>query len=160
MSQQEVIDTIEQVARRLAPKFTFAYFGVEDIEQEAFMMGMEALERYDESKPLENFMYVHIKNRLKNFKRDNYYRQDEGTAQQIQARKRNLLEPANIESFYFADDKDAIMDQASVNEIKSLIDQKLPVSMRGDYLRLCAGFPISNQRRSEIVTTIKEILEL
>ena len=42
------------------------------------MMGVEGLDRYDSNKPLENFMYAHINNRLKNFKRDNYYRFDYG----------------------------------------------------------------------------------
>jgi hypothetical protein len=36
---------------------------------------MDAMDRYDESRPLENFLAVHVKNRLNNFKRDKYYRQ-------------------------------------------------------------------------------------
>ena len=90
MSEQEVVDTITKVSERLSNKYTFAFYTAEDIRQEAFILGMEALERYDEGKPLENFLFVHIGNRLKNFKRDNYFRHDEGKAEKVQKRKRNL----------------------------------------------------------------------
>ena len=63
MSEQEVIDVITRVSEKLSNKFTFAFYTSEDIEQEAFIMGMEGLDRYDEGKPLENFMFVHIANR-------------------------------------------------------------------------------------------------
>ena len=52
MSEQEVVDIITKVSERLSNKFTFAFYTTEDIRQEAFIIGMEALERYDESKPL------------------------------------------------------------------------------------------------------------
>ena len=91
MSEEEVVSTINKVASRLAHKFTFAFYELEDIKQEAFIIAMEAMNRYDEKKPLENFLFVHVANRLKNFKRDNYFRQDEGSAQKIQKRKVNFL---------------------------------------------------------------------
>ena len=43
MSEQEVVGIIKKVARSLAPKYTFAFYGIDDIEQEAFVMGMEAV---------------------------------------------------------------------------------------------------------------------
>ena len=110
MSEQEVVGIIKKVARSLAPKYTFAFYGVDDIEQEAFVMGMEALSRYDPTKPLENFLYTHIGNRLKNFKRDNYYRQDDGNAQKIQNRKKNLLDTTTIESLATLRDFDAPLE--------------------------------------------------
>ena len=42
---------------------------MDDIKQEAFMIAVEALEKYDESRPLENFLYISISNRLKNLLR-------------------------------------------------------------------------------------------
>ena len=38
---------------------------------------MEALNRYDEARPLENFLSVNLSNRLKNFVRDNHFVGDE-----------------------------------------------------------------------------------
>ena len=100
LNEQEVVDIITRVAHKLAPKYVFASYEVEDIEQEAFMMGVEALDRYDPTKPLENFLYAHINNRLKNFKRDNYYRFDYGNAQKIQDCKKSILEPMDIAALY------------------------------------------------------------
>ena len=44
------------------------------------MICMDALNRYDQKRPLENFLSVNLSNRLKNFIRDNHYiGQDEKT---------------------------------------------------------------------------------
>lgn len=158
MSEQEVVGIIKKVARSLAPKYTFAFYGIDDIEQEAFVMGMEALSRYDPTKPLENFLYTHIGNRLKNFKRDNYYRQDDGNAQKIQNRKKNLLDTTNIDSFGSIGDFDDPLESMEIKEAKKLIDSRLPVHLRPDYLRMCEGMSIPKPKRLEIISYIKEIL--
>ena len=75
MTEKEVTETINKVADRYAYKFQFGFYTPDDIRQEAFIIAMEAMDRYDESRPLENFLAVHVKNRLNNFKRDKYYRQ-------------------------------------------------------------------------------------
>ena len=49
LSEQETVDVITRVAKKLAPKFVFASYEAEDIEQEAFLMGIEGLARYDSS---------------------------------------------------------------------------------------------------------------
>ena len=95
MTKQDVIDTITNVSRRLASKFTFAHYTEDDIAQEAFMIGMEALDRYDENRPLENFLFVHIRNRLKNFKRDNYIRYEQDKEFRYNQIKKSLAEPDN-----------------------------------------------------------------
>jgi DNA-directed RNA polymerase specialized sigma24 family protein len=76
MSEAEVLDLINKIARSLAFKFTFPGYSVEDIVQEATMLGIMGLRKYRPSQPLENFLRVHMKNRLCNFKRDNYMRRD------------------------------------------------------------------------------------
>ena len=159
MSEQEVIDTITKVSDKLSNKYTFAFYAEEDIKQEAFIIGMEALERYDESKPLENFLFIHIANRLKNFKRDNYFRQDEGKAEKVQKRKKNLLEPANLENFSIAREDDDLLSKISDLELKELIKNSIPAAMRADYLRLCAGVSVPKKRKSEIEYTIRKIVD-
>ena len=47
LTEDEVVGVITKIARRLAPKFTFASYDVEDIEQEAFLIGIAGLEKYD-----------------------------------------------------------------------------------------------------------------
>ena len=58
MTEREVVDQIEVVCNRIAPKYTFYGYTAEDLKQEAFIICMEALNRYDEKRPLENFLSV------------------------------------------------------------------------------------------------------
>ena len=73
MTEQEVVSQITKVCDRIAPKYTFYGYTVDDIKQESFMICMDALKRYDENRPLENFLSVNLSNRLKNFVRDNHF---------------------------------------------------------------------------------------
>ena len=158
LSEQEVIEVITRVSKKLAPKFVFASYEAEDIEQEAFLMGVEGLDRYDSSKPLENFMYTHINNRLKNFKRDNYYRFDYGNAQRIQDRKKNILEPMDIAALYSVSTEDETISNAHMAEMVDLIDRKLPAELRGDYLRLQTNSPLPKGRKAMVTRAIEGII--
>jgi DNA-directed RNA polymerase specialized sigma24 family protein len=61
LDEDFVSATIMKIAKRLAPKYVFSGYDVEDIEQEAFLIGIAGLDKYDTSRPLENFMYTHTK---------------------------------------------------------------------------------------------------
>ena len=98
-------------------------------------------------------------NRLKNFKRDNYFRQDEGKAEMVQKRKKNLLEPANLENFNIAREEEGLLSKISNSEIMELVKKNMPSGMRSDYLRLCAGVSVSKNRKAEIEVVIREIIE-
>jgi hypothetical protein len=75
MRESEVLESIQKVARNLASSFVFGYLSVEDIEQEAVIFGIEALEKFDASKSaLETFLYTCVRNRLISYKRDNFHR--------------------------------------------------------------------------------------
>ena len=158
LDEKEVIETLTKVVKKLAPKFVFTSYEIDDIEQEAFLMGVEALSRYDSSKPLENFMYAHINNRLKNFKRDNYYRFDYGNAQKIQDRKKNILEPMDIAALYSLSTDDETVSNAHITEMIELIDRKLPSELRGDYLRLQTNAPLPKGRKALIIDLIEQII--
>ena len=45
LTEDQVVEVITRVARKLAPKFVFASYDADDIEQEAFLMGIEGLKR-------------------------------------------------------------------------------------------------------------------
>ncbi len=158
MTEEEVVNVIMRICQKLAPKFVFASYEAEDIEQEAFLMGVEALERYDANKPLENFMYAHISNRLKNFKRDNYYRFDYGNAQRIQERKKSILEPMDIAALYSVSTADETVSNAHLSEMLDLIDRKLPSDLRGDYLRLQTNSPLPKGRKAIVIQVIEDII--
>jgi hypothetical protein len=75
MNESEVVESIQKVARNLAPSFVFGYLSSEDIEQEAVIFGIEALEKFDSTKSaLETFLYTCVRNRLISYKRDNFHR--------------------------------------------------------------------------------------
>ena len=159
VDEQHAIEVITKIAKRLAPKFTFASYDVEDIQQEAFLIGIAGLEKYDPSRPLENFMYTHISNRLKTFKRDNYYRLDYGTnAQKIQDQKRRLLEPIDIDALYTICTTDHTYNDANLRETLDIIDQKLPSHLRRDYLKLRSNSPLPKGRKAIIIETIERII--
>ena len=73
MDEQDVLDIIETICNRISPKYTFYGYTVDDIKQESFIICVEALNRYDGIRPLENFLSVNLSNRLKTFMRDNYF---------------------------------------------------------------------------------------
>jgi len=159
INEQEAVAVIMKIAKRLAPKYVFASYDVEDIEQEAFLIGIAGLEKYDQNRPLENFMYTHISNRLKTFKRDNYYRLDYGTAaQKIQDRKKNLLEPVDIDAIYSICTQEQSTSNAQVHETLELIDKKLPSHLRRDYLKLQSNSPLPKGRKAVIIDVIERIV--
>ena len=76
ISEEEFISAINNVTKKLGHKFKFGYHSFEDMKQQAAIFAMEGLEKYDRSRPLENFLWTHVRNRLFNYKRNNYQRPD------------------------------------------------------------------------------------
>ena len=73
-TEEEVLVLIDKVSRHLISRFRFGCHELDDMRQQARIEAMDGLERYDGVRPLENFLWTHIHNRLFNFKRDNYER--------------------------------------------------------------------------------------
>jgi hypothetical protein len=66
---------IEKLAKMRSSGGAFAYYESCDIYQEVWFLCLEALNRYDPSiGPIENYLVSHITNRMKNLKRDKYFR--------------------------------------------------------------------------------------
>ncbi len=159
INEAEAVEVIMKIAKRLAPKYVFASYDVEDIQQEAFLIGIAGLEKYDQKRPLENFMYTHINNRLKTFKRDNYYRLDYGTAaQKIQDRKKSLLEPVDIDAIYSVYTNEQSTSNAQIHETLELIDKRLPAHLRRDYLKLQSNSPLPKGRKAIVIEAIERII--
>lgn len=74
ISEEEFLRIFNLVISKLAKKFVFSFRDEDDIRQEGFLLAVEGLERYDGKRPLANFLYIHIRNRLCNFKRKHYIR--------------------------------------------------------------------------------------
>ena len=76
IDEEELLLVLDKITKKLIHKFKFGYHSVEDMKQQATVFALEALDRYDGKRPLENFLWTHVRNRLFNFKRNNYQRPD------------------------------------------------------------------------------------
>ena len=167
MTKSEVLDVINKICDRYAYKFQFGYFTPDDIRQEAFIIAMDALERYDESRPLENFLAVHVKNRLNNFKRDRYYRQQkikDNNLDQLNNSKKFLMDTLDITNIRDEKEKnmrleDDFIDKIAIEELLEIIDEHLDVNLRSDYLRIRDGTYVPKPRREQIIEEITQILK-
>ena len=168
MTEEQVIETINKVVNRYAHKFKFGFYEADDIRQEAFIIAMEALDRYDENRPLENFLAVHVKNRLSNFKRDKFFRKNPDLQNEKSEQRNNvkkfLMEPLNIEMIRDEHEDnmkqmDSFIDRVDTAELFNLIDEYLDISFRADYLRILHGVYVPKPRREQIYKEIYTIFE-
>ena len=164
MTQQEVTETIENICNRYAHKFQFAFYTPDDIRQEAFIIAMEALDRYDSSRPLENFLAVHVKNRLNNFKRDKYYRQKKDQNDPLNNAKKFLMEPLDISNIQDENESRMreeidLIEKISEEEMFNLINENLDIDLRADYLRIMDDVYVPKPRREVIFSEIRMILK-
>lgn len=96
MKQAEPI--IHKIAKSRKQKHKFAYFDPSDIYQEIWILCLDALSRYKpECGLLEHYLNSHVTNRLKNLKRDKYFRiilQDPDLAQ----KRINIVNAVSIDN--------------------------------------------------------------
>ena len=117
---------------------------------------MEALKRYDNSRPLENFLSVNLSNRLKNFVRDNHFIHTDDLD------RVRVLKPAQLDhenAVVDANDNNITYDSIEFKNMADIVDVKIPASLRLDYLRMINDVYITKQRREEIIEIINEILQ-
>lgn len=78
LSEPEILAAIEQALSNLGKIYRFGYHEQKDIEQEGRMLALEILQtgKYDCKRSLPAFLFVHLRNRLSNFKRDKFRRND------------------------------------------------------------------------------------
>ncbi len=185
-TEATVLEAIERAVGVLAPSFTFGYFDVDDIRQQGRVFAIEILEKetYDPSRKLENYLYTHIHNRLCNFKRDNFRRNDppcppchrgewceEGGPcskysawKKRNAAKSNLMRPLDIEHVHDEHEPgtrtpSTVEDDVQLQELLRMIDQDLPVELRQSYLQMRAGVSVPKARRLQVEKAVSEILK-
>jgi hypothetical protein len=114
---------------------------------------MDALDRYDPSRPLENFLSVHLSNRLKNFVRDNFYTKGEED-------KKKILKPSSLSNEEFVPFENKTEDDnIDAKAMQKTIDLKLPSEYRSDYLKMINDVYVPKKRREEVIELIKELLD-
>jgi hypothetical protein len=183
LTEQKILDAVRRSLDLLAPQFAFGPYGVEDIEQEGYRIVLEVLDRggYDSSRPFENFIYVHLKNRLINFRRDRYRRADApcrrchagdfctgarepcpryaAWAARNEA-KANLLRPMSFDPCCDEVHRQCppAAEDATLRDALAKVDRELPVGLRESYLRMRAGVSLPKARRDEVEAAVRGIL--
>ena len=189
MTEEQVIQIINNIANRLASKFKFGYHELEDMRQQARLFAWEGIDNYDGIRPLENFLWTHVRNRLYNFKRNNFGRPDkpcdscpffdkafensrgygckaydneEECDLYMGWLKRNTSKRNIMNTAQLELDikqLDAVEEALDKKYIFNLVDMSLPVIHREDWLRLIHNLKLSKARREKLILSIIEILK-
>lgn len=184
LSEDEVLRVIDDIVDIIAPSFVFGYYDLDDIKQEARIEGLKALADYNGSHDLKNFLFVHIKFRLLNLKRNKYRRTDapcklchnlpEGQTKHRNRRfceryrkwfernqlRKNLLYTQDVETVP-VESPDNPDEAADRQEIFRLIDERLPPRLREYYLKMRCGLlsQVPKTKRQLVLRTVQKILK-
>jgi len=169
------------LVKKIAPRYAFGIYGVEEIKQEAMIYGIQGIVDYDGNRPLENFLYSHIKNRLLNLKRDKFKRvetpctlcnakfkqgdssggHDGKYCKKFQnwikrnISKQSLAAPINqvVEFSYECN----IDDEIDRKDLFRLIDFNIPLNLREPYLKMRVGDKVTPTQRKLVLIFIEKI---
>ncbi|KKM60777.1 hypothetical protein LCGC14_1538440 [marine sediment metagenome] len=156
---------IEQIAKQRRNNHAFAHFTGDDIEQEIWAMCLDALRRYNPTTgPLEHFLNSHVSNRLKNLKRDKYFRPGSCIATSGAARTRmNLVNALPLDNSEIPDssiilggaqaEPDPLM-QLLADETRDYITDRLPPDMKPIFFAVMSG----NKIRQPILDKFRKIV--
>jgi len=180
----DVHEIIERISSRLGRKFKFGYHTFEDMKQQASLFAWEGIESWDEGRPLENFLWIHVRNRLYNFKRNNYGRPEKpcdncpwaayvnyectkfdnkldchlykGWIDRNTA-KRNLM--SSYSTIYEKGGESSALDDLFTRDLINLVDQELHVQFREDWIRFSNSLRLPKIKRDRLVEEIMVVLK-
>ena len=160
---QEQMEIIKKVVDRTAAKYTFGYYDIEDIKQESYIICLDALKNYDNNRPLENFISKHLSNRLKDLKRNKYFRHNVENEKhaKLNESKRNLMDLrqfCQIAEYDHPVYESNLEDKLSAQEALEDVMEIIPPSLRNDFLRMANGVSIPSHRKKSVIDAVKEVL--
>ena len=178
-TQEEVLDEIKTVCRSISTQINFGYYDKEDIEQEGIILGITVLGDYDFERPLANFIYTHVRNRILNLQRKLLTRTDppcllchqsisghsghtDGKMcdsykkwHKLNFTKRSLMEPMELEEGIA---KDTVSDLSETKDLITKIDSLLPIYLRASYLRMRAGENVPENIKEQVEDFVRELI--
>ena len=143
--EDRILDFVKKISLNLSKTFKFDIWESDDIEQEVYLLMIEAQKEFDPNRGDEyTFYFNYIKSRLMNFKRDNY---------STNRYKMGILDAKSL-------DLDVIenIDQF-IGQYKEIINSRIDSSFRADYLRYCEGVKIPHKRKNLILNHMREIIQ-
>jgi hypothetical protein len=186
VDENELLKVIDIITKKLAYKFKFGYHDIEDMKQQISIFAIEGLKNYDHKRPLENFLWTHVRNRLFNYKRDNYQRPDKpcytcplyDKSSKLCTKysnkndcdlyskwldrnqsKKNLMYLTTIDEL--KDYGNIFFDSSATSdqtEILHIIENNLIGEYRTIYLKLKNGSKINKSDKTKLLNKIQEIL--
>lgn len=185
-TEEQVLQIIENLVGVLAPSFVFGYYDCDDIKQEGRIYALELLAtgKYDPARrPLENFLYTHIYNRLDNLRRNKFRRRDApckschqgepcevaiATGRQSCKKyarwlkknndKAQLARPLSLNPSYegaSVPPEDSLETQELLDKIRA----KLPLELQATFLQIKDGVSVPKSKRDEVERYVREILK-
>lgn len=185
VSDEEFLQTLEIITKKLVYKFKFGYHEIEDMKQQAAVFAIEGLKKYDHKRPLENFLWTHVRNRLFNYKRDHYQRPDKPcltcplyqpnsevsdcsefndklncNAYKVWFKrndsKKNIMQPSYIENKEPQNPKENFVSNLTNQEIIDKIEENLPTKYRDTYLKIKHGMKVPKNDKIKLQNYIKK----
>lgn len=177
---------MECVASNLAQTFKFGYYTYQDIKQEAHILCIKALPRWDKTRSLYTFLYSHVRNRLCNLKRDNYERREPPCLTcPINAyhdcrclehenmmdcswynkwyvrnsAKRTLMTPSNLDNLYNCEPHSDFESKLEDQEFLDYVERELAEPFATNFKKLRRGEDISENERSELMEKVWQVKE-
>lgn len=184
IDEAELLETIDKVANRLASKYRFGYHDIDDMKQQARLEALKGLDKYDGKRPLENFLWTHVRNRLHNFKRDNYFRPEKPCDKcplldkvnnvctkyssrmecdlyakwhdRTERRKSLMSTAEDLDMSHEYDDAADLIDKKTIFD---MVDQNIPVELRENWIRFINNLKLNKNKREQIKLEIQLIIQ-
>jgi DNA-directed RNA polymerase specialized sigma24 family protein len=181
VTEDEFVRVVERVADRLWFKFGRIHGSREDYSQEISLWALQAMPKYDASRPLDGYLFRVARNMSMNWIRDHITRTDfpcskchSGTPcgedgaccrrykrwKERNTRKAAIARPVGLDKAVDLTRDSTVEDEVAGCELAQLIDRHLPVELRADYLRMLAGTkpPVPLHRREKVQQAVADIL--
>lgn len=162
MTQEQIFQVIQKVAKNHRNK-SFGYFTEEDIEQEVWIIALEKLPKFEESKgkhkdatkSLEHWLNTIVSNTLKNLYRDKFE-----VPQRLRTdKKNNLVSPMNFDDIGERQDSSDFFALLENKELWNIIIDQLSDYDIDILDSLLSGENIGSYYKSKIINKIKKILK-
>jgi len=182
-TEETVLQVMQTVLNQLCRAFRFGYYDMEDMRQEGYIYGMEALPQYKENRSsLSTFLHNHIRNRFINMQRNKLERRTPpclvcpfyndihcntftNTDKCKRWRgwfKRNQSKRSLMETSIYDDEKSFsvidLLDNLVAKEALDILDRNMPLDLRADYRRLIDGAAVPKARRDKVYEVARNIL--
>lgn len=189
IKEEDFLEVWEKISKKLGYKFKFGYHSHEDMKQQAAIFALEGLKNYDNSRPLENFLWIHVRNRLFNYKRDNYQRPDKPCLScplfnsktkecteftdkndcslytswtKRNDAKKNIMKPIGIDVVSENANElsnNNFLSNLSNKEIINIIDKNISIKNRPLFLKVISGSKVLKNDFKKLLNEIHKILK-